>query len=286
MTETQNGEKIFSLRVPMSHDQMAAAAHRFGWWHFCEHWLRQMRAYMGSIFGVGVAQPVLYLLAMGIGLGVVVDGATDTEAVLGMSYLHYIAPALLMSTALSAAMEENTFSIMSGFKWRYTYFAPQVTPLTPTQIAQGHALGTTIRYTLSLAIYLAVLLAFGAVQGWASLWLLPIGVLTACAIGLPVMGYASGLETERGQFALMNRLLVLPMMLFSGTFFPLETLPGFLQPIGWLSPLWHSVSLSRAVVTPLAIPPWLAAVHVSYLLALCLVGAWFARKHFNERLVD
>lgn len=285
MTDVTLESRLSALKPPMSHDEMAAVTARRGWWQICEHWLRTMRSYIGSVFGVGLAQPVLYLLAMGIGLGVVVDQATDTDAVLGMSYLHFIAPALLLSAALSSAMEENTFSIMSGFKWRETYFGPQVTPVTPVQIAQGHVLGCTIRYTLSLTIYLAVLLAFGAVQGWASLWLLPLGVLTASAVGLPVMAYASQITQDKGQFALMNRFIVLPMTLFSGTFFPLESMPVALQPLGWISPLWHGVSLSRAAITPLEIPVWLGVVHVAYLVLLCGVGWWFARRHFNRRLV-
>lgn len=285
MTDTSLEAQLTALKSPMSHDEMVAAASRRGWWYICEHWLRTMRSYIGSVFGVGIAQPVLYLLAMGIGLGVVVDQATDTQATLGMSYLHFIAPALLLSAGLSSAMEENTFSIMAGFKWRETYFGPQVTPITPTQIAQGHVLGCTIRYFLSLSIYLVILVLFGAAQGWAAVWLLPIGILTASAVGLLAMGYASQVTQDKGQFALINRFIVLPMTLFSGTFFPLETLPGFLHPLGWISPLWHGVSLSRAVVTPLEIPDWRAAIHVAYLLVLCAVGWFFARRHFNRRLV-
>lgn len=285
MTEMDVEAKLSSLKAPMSHDEMARAVHDHGWRYYGEHWLRQMRAYVGSIFGVGVAQPVLYLLAMGVGLGMVVDQATNTDATLGMSYLHFIGPALLLSTAVSAAMEENTFTIMGGFKWQRLYFGPQVTPLTPTQIAQGHVAGVTFRYVLSLVIYWVVLMAFGAVQGWAALWLIPIGVLTASSIGLPMMGYASSITQDKGQFALVNRFLILPMTLFSGTFFPLETLPVFLQPLGWASPLWHAVSLSRAIVTPLTIPWWLGLVHVAYLLALCVVGWWFTQKHYNRRLV-
>lgn len=285
MTDTSLEARLTALTPPLTHDEMATATARRGWWYLCEHWLRSMRAYLGSVFGVGIAQPVLYLLAMGIGLGVVVDNATDTDAALGMSYLTFIAPALLLSAALSSAMEENTYSIMSGFKWRETYYGPYVTPATPVQIAQGHVLGCTIRYVLSLGIYLLVLVLFGAVEGWSSLWLLPIGLLTAHAVGLPVMAYASQITQDKGQFALINRFIVLPMTLFSGTFFPLESMPLLLRPIGWVSPLWHGVSLGRAAVTPAQIPGWLAAIHVVYLVALAGLGWWFARRHYNRRLI-
>lgn len=285
MTEATLEQRISALKPPMTHDQMAAATAHRGWWFMCEHWLRNMRAYIGSVFGVGLLHPILFLLAMGVGLGMVVDGATDTESVLGMSYLTFIGPALLLSTALSTAMEENTFTVMAGFKWRRTYYGPQVTPITPTQIASGHVAGTIIRYSLTITIFLTVLFVFGAVEGARALWLIPLGVLTSAAVGLAIMAYSSHITEDRGQFALINRFVIMPMTLFSGTFFPLESMPIFVQPLGWVSPLWHAVSLGRALVTPATIPVWLGVLHVAYLLALCLGGWLIARRQYNRRLV-
>lgn len=274
--------RITSLRAPMTHDEMARAVERRGAWYHTEFWLLQARAYVGSILGVGVLSPLLYLLAMGIGLGIVVDAAGGPD--LGMPYLHFVAPALLLSTAMQAATEENTFTVMAGFKWRYTYFAAQVTPLRPAQVAAGHVLGVTLRYAVTCGIYLAVLAIFGAIPRVGGVLLLPIGVLTASAIGLPILAWASTITTEKGQFALMNRFIIMPMMLFSGTFFPLETLPVFLQPIGWVSPMWHGVSLGRWAATGTDLPGWLAVVHLAYLGGLCVLGWVLARRHYERRL--
>lgn len=275
--------RVTALRAPMTHDEMAEATRRRGALHTMEHWLLQARAYAGSIIGVGVLSPLLYLLAMGIGLGIVVDKASGGQ--LGMPYLHFIAPALLLSTAVQAAVEENTYTVMGGFKWRRTYFGPQVTPLTPEQIAEGHVLGVSLRYLLTCCIYLAVLAAFGATTGWGALWLVPIGVLTASAVGLPVMAWSSTITEDKGQFALLNRFVIMPMMLFAGTFFPLETLPIFLQPLGWASPLWHGVSLGRVATTGMREPLWLTLAHVGYLVALAVVGFVLARRQYQRRLV-
>lgn len=274
--------RVTSLRSPMTHDEMAEASRRRGALFSMEFWLLQARAYLGSILGVGLLSPLLYLMAMGVGLGLVVDRSSGQD--LGIPYLHFVAPALLLTTCLQAAMEENTFTVMGGFKWRRTYFAPQVTPLTPEQVAAGHVLGTTLRYTATAALYLAVLAAFGAIPLASGVLLVPIGVLLASAIGLPIMAWAATLTEDKGQFALLNRFLIMPMMLFSGTYFPLETLPVYLQPIGWVSPVWHGVSLGRLVAVGAALPWWLVAVHLTYLGALCAGGWWFARRHYRRRL--
>lgn len=275
--------KVTSLAAPMTHDEMASAVARRGPVYYMEFWLLQAKAYVGSILGVGLLSPLLYLMAMGIGLGVVVDQTTGQD--LGMPYLHFVAPALLLSTAIQAATEENTYTVMAGFKWRRTYYAGQVTPLTPGQIADGHVMGVTLRYVVTLVIYFAVLAAFGAIPEWGGLWLLPIGLLTASAVGLPIMAWAATLTEERGQFALMQRFVIMPMTLFSGTFFPLETLPVYLRPLGWVSPLWHGVELGRHAATPIDVTSWLVAVHVAYLVVLSAAGWWFARRTYNRRLV-
>lgn len=275
--------RVTALKAPMTHDEMADSVERRGPLLFMEFWLLQARSYLGSIIGVGTLSPLLYLFAMGIGLGVVVDQSSGQS--LGMPYLHFVAPALLLSTCMQAAAEENTFTIMAGFKWRNTYFGPQVTPLQPEQIAAGHVLGVLLRYVFTATIYLAVLAVFGAIPQWSGVLLIPIGVLTATAIGMPIMAWAATLTEDKGQFAILQRFVIMPLMLFSGTFFPLETLPGFLQPIGWVSPMWHGVNLGRQAAVGLQLPAWLTALHVGYLLALCVGGWVFARRHYRRRLI-
>lgn len=285
MTDTSLEQRLVALKAPLSHDQMAERVRRWGWWSWTEHYLRQVKSYAGSIIGVGTLEPLLFLLAMGVGLGVVVDAATDTEAVLGTSYLLFIGPALLLSTMITVGMIENTYSIMGGFRWQRVYYGPQVTAITPGQIAFGHLVGSNFRYLMTGVLFLTVLYLFGAVQGWAGLALLPLGLLAANSFGLPMMAFASYITKDSGQFALVNRFLVLPMTLFSGTFFPLETLPSALHPIGWVSPLWHAVNLGRAILTGTPIAGWLVAVHLIYLVVLGVIGWFIARANFERRLV-
>lgn len=277
-------ERVTSLRIPMTHDEMAAAVAARGSFFTMETWFLQARAYVGTILGVGILSPLLYLMAMGIGLGVVVDRASGNS--LGMPYLHFVAPALLLSTALQAATEENTFTIMAGFKWRETYFGAQVTPITPEQIAGGHVMGVTLRYLVTCTIYWAILAAFGAIPHLVTgLLLIPIGVLCASSVGLPIMAWSSTITEEKGQFALLNRFVIMPMMLFAGTYFPLETLPIFLQPLGWVSPLWHGVELGRAATAGAAVSPEMIVVHIGYMVALCIGGWFLARRSYHRRLV-
>ncbi len=276
-------ERVTSLRIPMTHDEMAASVARRGSVFTMETWLLQAKAYVGSILGVGILSPLLYLMAMGIGLGVVVDRASGDS--LGMPYLHFVAPALLLSTALQAATEENTFTVMAGFKWRETYFGAQVTPITPEQIAGGHVMGVTLRYLVTCTIYWVILAAFGAIPHLVTgLLLIPIGVLCASSVGLPIMAWSSTITVEKGQFALLNRFVIMPMMLFAGTYFPLETLPIFLQPLGWVSPLWHAVELGRAVTVGASVSPGMIVVHLGYMVALCIGGWILARRHYRRRL--
>ncbi len=267
----------------MTHDEMADAVARRGSLFTLEAWLVQAKAYVGSILGVGLLSPLLYLMAMGVGLGVVVDRASGGG--LGVPYLHFVAPALLLSTAMAAATEENTFTIMAGFKWRETYFAPQVTPVRPEQIAGGHVLGVSLRYLVTCVIYWVVLAVCGAIPHLVTgLLLIPIGMLCASSVGLPIMAWASTITQDKGQFALLGRFVIMPMMLFAGTYFPLDTLPVFLRPIGWVSPLWHAVELGRAATLGTPMATWMVAVHVGYMILLCLGGWVLALSHYRRRL--
>jgi len=103
-----------------------------------------------------------------------------------------------------------------------------------------------------------------------------IGILTASFTGLAiatiVASYTATIEEDKGQMAMIMRFGITPMFLFSGTFFPLATLPWFLQWIGWISPLWHGTELGRVFAYGLDEPAWLTAVHVLVLAALVVVG--------------
>ncbi len=261
----------------------AARARRWGAFYYAEHVLRVMKSYGWTIVMYGVGQPVAYLFAMGVGLATLVD--TNTTAVFGgVSYLTFIAPALLISAAVMTAANEFTFPVMDGFKWRRVYYGPHASPLTPEQIAGGHILAVTARFGVQSAIYFAVVALFGASPGgwgWVSIL---VAVLAGLSFGLPLMAYAASIKQDKGQFAMVMRFVVMPLFLFSGTFFPLESLPLAVRWIGWISPIWHGTELGRVFSYGYQEAPLLTAVHWLFLAALAVGGWLLTKRQFAARM--
>ncbi|MGO1523481.1 MAG: ABC transporter permease [Nesterenkonia sp.] len=265
-------------------DRLSARTRRWGALYQAESQLRQMRAYGGVILFSSTFQPIMYILAMGLGLGVLVGAETDFSAYGAQSYLMYIAPAILASTVAMTAGVEFTFPVLEGFKWRRLFFSAQASPLSPQQVALGYVLAVGCRFGLHSLIFTAVLFAFGVLtSGWAVLMVFS-GVLGGLAIGLPIMAYISTLRDEKGHAAILQRFIIMPLFLFSGTFYPLTNLPQGLQLIGWVSPIWHANELGRVLAFGQPTPPWLVAVHLGYLLAIIAVAWVIARRVFIRRL--
>ncbi|WP_251043283.1 ABC transporter permease [Arthrobacter sp. ISL-48] len=264
-----------------SPETSAAKARRWGAFYYAEQVLRVLWGYGFSILMYSVGQPVAYLFAMGVGLATLVDSAA---AFGGVSYLAFIAPALLVSAGVMTAANEFTFPVMGGFKWRRTYYGPHASPLTPEQIAAGHIIAVTVRLLLQAAIYFAAVALFGASPGgwgWVSIL---VATLAGLSFGLPLMAYSASITEDKGQFALVMRFVVMPLFLFSGTFFPLETLPLAVRWIGWISPIWHGTQLGRVFTYGYQEPLLLTVVHVLVLVALAVLG-WFLTKHqFVKRM--
>ncbi|WP_448389171.1 ABC transporter permease [Microbacterium aurum] len=259
---------------------------RRGSWYVTEHMVRAMRAYGWTIIVGAVGQPILYLLGLAVGLAAlitvpIVDHGQE------VSYLMFVAPALLATATISVASEEMTYPVMAGFKWRRYFYGFNASPLSSPQIANGVIAGATARMLLASAAYYLIvwLLPFGAVPhpetGWLAIF---AGVLAGVAFGIPLMAYAGSIEDDKGQFALVQRFIFMPMFLFSGTFYPLDTLPWWLQWIGWISPLWHGAELGRVATYGAQIPPAMIAVHLAYLVVLSAVGYLWGRRVFTERL--
>lgn len=261
----------------------AAKARRWGAFYFAEQVLRVMKGYGWSIFLYSVGQPAAYLFAMGVGLATLVDTNSAT-AFGGVSYLAYIAPALLISAAVMTAATEFTFPVMDGFKWRRVYYGPHASPLTPEQIAAGQIIAVTVRLVLQSAIYFAIVAIFGASpSGWAWISIL-VGTLAGLAFGLPLMAYAATIKDDKGQFAMVMRFIVMPLFLFSGTFFPLDTLPVLVRWIGWISPIWHGTELGRVLSYGYEEPPVLTVIHIVFLVGLACFGWMLTKRQFLRRM--
>lgn len=261
----------------------AARARRWGSFFYAEQVLRVMRNYGWSVVLYSVGQPVAYLFAMGVGLASLVDA--NSESIFGgVSYLEFVAPALLVSAAVMTASGEFSYPIMDGFKWRRVFYGPHASPLVPQQIASGHIMASTLRFLLQSVVYFAVVAMFGASPspwGWVSAL---VATVAALSFGLPLMAYAASISQDKGQFALVQRFIVMPLFLFSGTFFPLDTLPWAVRWIGWISPVWHGTELGRVFTYGMDENPVLTLTHVVFLLGTATAGWLLVRRQFVKRM--
>lgn len=261
----------------------AARARRWGSFFYAEQVLRVMRNYGWSVVLYSVGQPVAYLFAMGVGLASLVD-ANSEAAFGGVSYLEFVAPALLVSAAVMTASGEFSYPIMDGFKWRRVFYGPHASPLIPQQIASGHIMASTVRFLLQSVVYFVVVALFGASPSpWGSVAAI-VATVAALSFGLPLMAYAASIKQDKGQFALVQRFIVMPLFLFSGTFFPLDSLPVAVRWIGWISPVWHGTELGRVFTYGMDQNPLLTITHVVYLVATATVGWVLVRRQFVKRM--
>lgn len=228
-------------------------------------------------------QPLLFLVAFGIGFGTLLDrGGRAQQAIGDVPYLVYLAPALLMVGAIQNAAFESTYPVLSGFKWQRSYWSVTDTPITPQQLASGQLTWIALRLAGSGAAYLLVITLFGAVRGPGIVLALPLAVLCGMAFSAPVVAFAATVDNVIA-FNALFRFVVVPMTLFSGTFFPISQLPAVVRPLAWISPLWHGTELSRgAALGTLELGPALG--HTGYLVALVLAGVLLARRRFRLRL--
>ena len=229
-----------------------------------------------------VVQPLLYLVAFGVGFGGLIG--TAVQATGGVSYLRYLAPALLAVSAVQNATFESTYPIFSAFKWQRTYWGVSATPITPGQLVGGQLTAIALRLTLSATVYLLVVALFGAVRGPGAVVALICAVLCGMAFSAPLIAFAATWQKKEGAvFPAFSRFVILPMVLFSGTFFPISQLPRAVQALVRISPLWHGTELARGAALG-TLRLWPAAGHLTYLTALLVVGVLLARWRFRVRL--
>jgi lipooligosaccharide transport system permease protein len=225
------------------------------------------------------AMPVLFLAAMGLGLGGLVDDRPGD--VQGLSYLHFVTPGLMVAAAMQQAAGESLWPVLGGVKWDHRYDAMVASPLSSFDVYLGLQAWVALRITMSAAAFLIVAAVLGGLASpWAVL-ALPATVLCALAIAAPLSAYAITQQNDI-PFAMIMRLGVMPLFLFSGTFFPISTLPAWSQPLAWLSPLWHGAELARHATT--ADPHAADIAHVVVLLGVVAAGTWAGRSTFRRRL--
>jgi lipooligosaccharide transport system permease protein len=223
--------------------------------------------------------PVLFLAAMGVGLGGMID---DHGSVEGLSYLHFVTPGLLVAAVMQQAAGESLWAVLGGIKWDGRFIAMVATPLTASDVYLGTLSWVTLRTIATAGAFLAVATLLGGVVSPWGLLAIPVAALCALAFAAPLAAWSITRDSD-APFAMIMRLGVVPLFLFSGTFFPVSNLPSGVRPLAWLSPLWHGVELARAATT--AEVSWPAAIgHVAVLLGCTLVGWACGRRTFAARL--
>jgi lipooligosaccharide transport system permease protein len=251
-------------------------------WQIVEHELIDARRYWRSVVVAGLVTPLLFILALGIGLGTVVNQHGNS---LGVPYLQFVAPAFLVAAALQTATASATFPVMAGFKWIRYFHGMAATPLSARQICDGKLLWVGMRTLASSIVYLAIMCCFGALHRWQGVLGVPAATLTGLAFAAPVLAMSASVSAEGQAFNILFRFIVTPMFLFSGTFYPISQLPRWGEVIAFISPLWHGTQLARGAA--LGGLSGLAVLgHICYLLAWLVIGLGLARWRFRVRLTE
>jgi len=242
-------------------------------------WLVFRRLWRGFVFSSFVT-PAMFLAAMGLGLGGLVEHGTGDVG--GVTYLQFVTPGLMAASAGVMAAAESLWPVLGGAKWMRTYHAAVATPITPTDLLDGHLAWVALRTGMASTVFLLVAAALGGVPSPWGVFAVPAAVFGAVALAAPLAAFAITQQSDL-PFALVMRIGVFPLFLFSGTFFPVSQLPDWLQPLAVLSPLWHSVELCRMATTGDA--DWAAAAGHLLALAVFVLAGWrWGTRTFARRL--
>jgi lipooligosaccharide transport system permease protein len=246
-------------------------------------WLTVYRRIWRSSLWTSLLGPVCYLGALGFGLGSLVD-RHGTASLGGVSYLAFVAPAILATGVMNTGMQEASYPVFGSIKWNKIYLVARASPLRPADIFRGHLMFMAMRLAMNSAVVIVMMWAFGAVRSAWVVLAFPAAVLTGLAFAAPVAAWAVLVKVETS-FTYVFRFALMPLMLFSGTFFPLSQLPAGLRALAEALPLWHGVALCRAFSLGTAAGDPLGMLgHATYLVALAAIGIWAGARTYRKRL--
>jgi lipooligosaccharide transport system permease protein len=229
----------------------------------------------------GFLQPVLFLTAMGIGVGALMSNQ-DLAAFGGVPYIDWLGPGLLSAMAMQTATFESTYPIMNKIMWGRNYEAMLSTPVTIRSIVGGELAWTAFRIGSLAAVFLLVLTLFGIVRSPLAILAVPVAVLVGTAFSSCLIAFTTTQRNDVG-FSAIFRFVINPLFLFSGTFFPLSNLPDQVEWVAWLTPLFHGVQLIRGLF--LGSLDWVAVpIHLAYLLAMLAIGVLLADRNLRRRM--
>lgn len=239
------------------------------------------RRWRGSVFA-SFLQPALFLVAMGVGLGGLVDqGGAELPG--HVRFIQFLAPGLLAAACMQTATAESSWPINDRIRWHDNYGAMLATPLRIVDIVAGELGWVAVRVAMVATAFLLVMSAFGVASWPSAIVAVPAGVLTGLAFSGPIVAYSAW--NKKGDFNKLFRFVITPLFLFSGTFFPVTRLPRPLQLVAALTPLYHGVELVRGLTLGTLAPGgWV--VHAAYLAILAIAGASVALVIFRRRLMS
>ena len=248
------------------------------------YWLTAYkRTWKGSIV-TSFVMPLLYVLAMGVLLGGFVhappsqlDGAT--------SYLDFVVPGLIAAQAMQTAVFETTYPVMGAIKWHKSFYAQLATPLESRDLANAFLLFALFRVGTTCGVYFLVMAPFGVFATWwgpVVAWLATM--LTGMAFATWTFAFSAHIKSE-ASFGLVFRLGLIPLFLFSGSFFPVSNLGPVGELVAKITPLWNGVNLTRMFC--LDTVDWsTAAVNALYLVVVLVVGWYVALRTLARRVAQ
>jgi lipooligosaccharide transport system permease protein len=266
-----------AVRVPFGRVLPVAIASRRPW-HLVE---RNALAYrrMWYVFVAGFAEPVFYLLSIGVGVGDLVgDIAVPGGEV--VDYRHFVAPGLLAVAAMNGSLFDTTFNFFVKYKYMKTYDAILATPLAARDVAAGEVVWALLRGAIYSTVFLLTMVAFELVESWWAVLAVPVALL----IGFAFAGAGLAATTFMRSFVDFDyvNLAMVPLFLFSATFFPLERYPTALEWLVRATPLYQGVALERALI--LGHVEWTMLGHAAYLFVMGYAGLRIAGRRIGRLL--
>lgn len=234
------------------------------------------------VLASGAIEPLLYLVGIGLGVGALV-GDVRTDAGTTVSYAAFVAPALMATLLMNGAVIDTTFGVLFRLRFARLYDSVLATPLGPADVARGELGWTLIRGLLYAVSFVVVLVAAGLMQSWWGVLALPAAMLVGWAFGGLGMAVVTWLRSWQDLQVVQTALL--PIFLFSATFFPASTYPEQARWLLWLSPLWHGNELVRSLTLGEVGRPLMLLAHAAILVTLGFVGLAIAERRLGRLLL-
>lgn len=238
------------------------------------------KGWRSSIF-LSVLFPVLFLAAMGLGLGRLVE--TDPSSFGGASYLAFFSTGMLAANSMQSGVFAASYPVLSKIIWQRNYEALLATPVGVRDILLGELMWVGVTLLQQTLPFFVVAALFGVFDSWKALLTVPVAILVGMSFAAVMMAFTATLERDEA-YTWVFRFGVTPLFLLSGTFFPIESLPSWAQVVANLTPLYHGIALVRELsIWDFSISS--AAIHLGYLAVFLTLGYLLARRNLEKRLV-